>query len=282
MGTTVSSLQVFLPGSEAEAVQQAVEQALQNIFTQQGYQVSDEAPHSIRAYYVVVREDCDWISIFNRDTSGQATSDFFSELQQLGAPLSATLGQPVVSVELFDEDALWLRLYEQGALIDTISNWDNYDATPRQRTGDTAKWASVLPPDVTIEDLQDIWDVSALAETDPASAPDESDQEDKFNQQFDQALAMLKNSPLAGLLGGLTPDIEDMARQQVRQIVENADAFDANDLLSDIADLLGMESDLVYSTGEDFAEVEDEATDEDLEEAEESDLLISILYLQQV
>ncbi|MBZ0309508.1 MAG: hypothetical protein K8I82_25825, partial [Anaerolineae bacterium] len=77
--------------------------------------------------------------------------------EQLGAPLSQQVGAGIVHIDVFDSDVINLRYFNGGALVDTFSNWENYESTPKKKIGTAQRWLPILPEAHSPHDLEQAW-----------------------------------------------------------------------------------------------------------------------------
>lgn len=196
MGTSIESLHILKRNDPEKITHDVVAEAVLKILEQQSYHEVDSEKDADRGYYVASKNDCDWISVYNADLTKSIDFTFYGELEKLGSPLAATLSSPIVQVAVHDSDVIILRLFEDGSLIDTFSDWINFERLPKKQVGNAEKWGSVLPENITPDDLEKTW------KPNKADYPFES--EGILNRvadllQMDEELSHLDGSDFAGI-----------------------------------------------------------------------------------
>lgn len=85
-------------------------------------------------------------------------------MDALGTSISASAGVPAIGTLVHDSDLLFMRLYRNGRMADTIINdLDLFNemfegSRPRKRNGLPSKWAEVCSPGVNPVELKAIWE----------------------------------------------------------------------------------------------------------------------------
>lgn len=145
MGTTLTNLHLYARTTGQQVHAQCVDTVRAHLATR-----FEEVPPADAIAIVVVASDLHgpWASVYldwQMDPPGMATA------------LSRVCACPVVLIEVFDSDVLTVRLVDGGETIDVFSDWANFDDVPKQRSGNAARWVSVLPDGRTPDDLARAW-----------------------------------------------------------------------------------------------------------------------------
>lgn len=159
MGTFLSNIQVFTGVQDSTKLLEELVLAVRNRLVGDEYEETDNAESVDRSLILQISSDR-WISVYDQRLDEQD----MDAMDTLGTSISASAGVPAIGSLVHDSDLLFMRLYRNGRMADTIINdLDLFNemfegSRPRKRNGLPSKWAEVCSPGVNPAELKAIWE----------------------------------------------------------------------------------------------------------------------------
>lgn len=164
MGTFLACVQVYLSDKQPTDTRAIVVETLRKLVVQGSFvettHDNDEDPD--REIFVGPLGDVPWLTVVDRQDA----------LQEVARRISAVIDGTAVSINLIDSDALHLRRYGHGRVVDDYCNdldscaahiddpyVDEVRAARKeaQSSGDVMKWRDLMADPADVDDLREVW-----------------------------------------------------------------------------------------------------------------------------